>query len=59
MPHVSPGGGLGVSSDRCTIWYPGTLLKRLKGEQSCSGFSNFSLLIAVKALGLITVLQCK
>ena len=27
--------------------YPGTFLKRLKGEQSDSGFSNFSLLIAV------------
>ena len=27
--------------------YPGTFLKRLKGEQSNSGFSNFSLLIAV------------
>ena len=29
------------------IEYPGTFLKRLKGEQSNSGFSNFSLLIAV------------
>ena len=27
--------------------YPGTFLKRLKGEQSNSGFSNFSLLIAL------------